>query len=642
MKTTTFKLGVVGGIIAILLVSITIPPQRAQAATTAELMAQIQNLLTQVTSLQNQLLALQAGGGTCTAPLSDIAFGSRGADVTTLQNFLISRGYTIPAGATGYFGTQTQTALRQFQAAQGISPALGNNYGPQTRARVQSICAPAPTPTPQPQPTPQPTPQPEPEPPLSGEASLERFAAKDGDDTDLEEGDKNAEIMEITFRVEDGDVKLNRLDLGFRPDTGNNENDPWDVFSNVSVWHGSKKIAEVDAGDEDEWREDSPTSGDYLLRLSGLSYILREGREVTLTVKTTIMRSVKGTIDGEIWNVFVPDNGLRGLDADNAAVYTGDSADSVTLNLDQAGASDELLVRRSDKDPDASTLQLKDGARSGYLEVFAFDLDTDDSKNDIDIRRLPISLTVSDATLNTFMRDIRLVVDGKTYTRETTVDGGTGVVTFEFDRGELQIDAGDRVTAVVEIDFNALSASHEGVSIVGRVEADDIEAEGEDDLNTTQLQGAATGETHFLYTKGTDAASDGTSAIVTSTNGSANDYVAFTISFNLTAFGQDVYIPVGLSGVDYRLEDAVGAALSASGTVAVTSDAREKDGYFHIPEGSTKNMRLMVTYQPGVPGTTARLQLLGVHFNDTPNTADQFWSALPSVKYRTQAVIIVD
>jgi hypothetical protein len=67
----------------------------------------------------------------------DLTIGSRGADVTALQNFLISNGYTIAAGATGYFGSQSKVALAKFQAANSITPAAGY-FGPKTRAVVNS------------------------------------------------------------------------------------------------------------------------------------------------------------------------------------------------------------------------------------------------------------------------------------------------------------------------------------------------------------------------------------------------------------------------------------------------------------------------------------------------------------------------
>ena len=45
--------------------------------------------------------------------------GASGGYVRTLQQRLIARGFTIRAGATGYYGTQTRSAVRSFQRAQG-------------------------------------------------------------------------------------------------------------------------------------------------------------------------------------------------------------------------------------------------------------------------------------------------------------------------------------------------------------------------------------------------------------------------------------------------------------------------------------------------------------------------------------------
>ncbi len=78
------------------------------------------------------------GGGTMgSAPAisRDLTTGSTGTDVTALQAYLIYRGYSIPAGATGYFGAQTVAALAAFQAANGIVPASGY-FGPLTRAVI--------------------------------------------------------------------------------------------------------------------------------------------------------------------------------------------------------------------------------------------------------------------------------------------------------------------------------------------------------------------------------------------------------------------------------------------------------------------------------------------------------------------------
>jgi peptidoglycan hydrolase-like protein with peptidoglycan-binding domain len=66
--------------------------------------------------------------------------------VTALQNYLIASGYSIPAGATGYFGLETKLALAEFQAANSISPTSGY-LGPITQAFINSHAATASAPT---------------------------------------------------------------------------------------------------------------------------------------------------------------------------------------------------------------------------------------------------------------------------------------------------------------------------------------------------------------------------------------------------------------------------------------------------------------------------------------------------------------
>jgi hypothetical protein len=68
----------------------------------------------------------------------NLTVGSRGSDVATLQNFLKSKGYLVIDSVTQYFGLQTARALARWQAANGISPAVGY-LGPLTRAKINSI-----------------------------------------------------------------------------------------------------------------------------------------------------------------------------------------------------------------------------------------------------------------------------------------------------------------------------------------------------------------------------------------------------------------------------------------------------------------------------------------------------------------------
>src|SRR3989344_942051 len=63
--------------------------------------------------------------------VANLTVGSRGSDVTALQQFLVAKGYLqMPAGvSSGYFGPLTKMAVARWQVANGISPAVGY-FGP--------------------------------------------------------------------------------------------------------------------------------------------------------------------------------------------------------------------------------------------------------------------------------------------------------------------------------------------------------------------------------------------------------------------------------------------------------------------------------------------------------------------------------
>jgi hypothetical protein len=62
-----------------------------------------------------------------------MTIGATGADVTCLQQALIAGGFAIPAGATGYFGNKTKTAVIAWQKSAGVAPTSGY-FGPISRA----------------------------------------------------------------------------------------------------------------------------------------------------------------------------------------------------------------------------------------------------------------------------------------------------------------------------------------------------------------------------------------------------------------------------------------------------------------------------------------------------------------------------
>ena len=69
--------------------------------------------------------------------LQSAVYGQKGTHVEVLQTCLIQAGYNIPAGTTGYFGSQTQTAVQSFyRSALGIPDWDGRSIGPKGRSAL--------------------------------------------------------------------------------------------------------------------------------------------------------------------------------------------------------------------------------------------------------------------------------------------------------------------------------------------------------------------------------------------------------------------------------------------------------------------------------------------------------------------------
>lgn len=122
--------------VAVLLILFLLAAPGAEASTKKELEGELKGLYAQIEALSATLKALEA----VQRPdfERDLAIGSTGEDVERLQWMLLDLDISIPAGATGYFGTQTRTAVAAFQAQNRIAPAVGY-FGPATRARMNAV-----------------------------------------------------------------------------------------------------------------------------------------------------------------------------------------------------------------------------------------------------------------------------------------------------------------------------------------------------------------------------------------------------------------------------------------------------------------------------------------------------------------------
>jgi peptidoglycan hydrolase-like protein with peptidoglycan-binding domain len=649
----------------VLMSSIAIP--QAYAQTTPATQQQIAQLLAQIAALRAQLAALTGGTvGVCTAQFSrDLSIGASGADVLALQKLLnrsadtqlAVSGAGSPGLETQYYGPITAGAVSKFQVKyrseiltpSGIVNPTGY-FGPASRAKANALCSVTVSPT-----TPPVTPPADDDDELEGgEASLENFEVEEGDDTTLSEGQNNALVADISFDVEDGDVMIDRIDVAFDHITGGDD-DPWDVFEDVSIWVDDEKVASMDVSDDSVWSEDTPNSGDYRLRLSGIDHIVREGDAAELTVAVTVSDNVDDAGSVE-WELLIPDDGVRVSDSLDLSHTTGDESQTVSFEINEAGQGSDLVVKTSDEDPEASILQVERNNTSDWMTVFAFELDADDSDADIDVSSITLDVDVSDTeTYDGIVRDAMLVVDGEEYDDVSISNGTTDTATLTFDLDdELAVGAGEEVTVELQLQFKALAASDEGTTVMASIssaQADLIEAEGVDDLSDSQISGSAQGEEHELRTGGSNVGAVETSAELKTNSNSTqdDDEGVFTIEFDVTAFEQDVYVneslargtAQGTEGINYLIEDGQGDTI-ATGDIggAILDSTADKDGdRYRIDEGQTETFTVVVEFDPATSGFY-QLQLYSINYNDTESDPDTYQRTLPESTYETEPLSI--
>ena len=673
----------------------------AQAQSSEEMQQMINDLLAQVSELQAQLG--QDGGATAgpagVCPYTwtrNLGQGDRGEDVMRLQQLLNSDPDTRVAASgpgsagneTEYYGALTAAAVSKMQTAyrsEVLTPLGLQNptgyFGNSSRAKANELCAEAPAPAPEPEDEDEVEDEDEMEDededdaraPLSGgEALLDRFDLRSGEFSVAREGQSDVPVAELELEVADGDASVNRLDLEFNSNNGVEER-PWENFRSVSIWMDGEKLAEVDTDRRGDWTRGTSGGNWDRVRMTGLDVILREDVRSEIVIAVTPRSTVRGlaTEASYEWEVRVPDRGFRMRDAVGIDTFNDGATPAQTFDIEEAGADDELRVRSSNNDPSATTIEVEDDRRSSFFDIFAFDLDTRDSMNEIEIFEIPVDITVSDYDDVTFdedihadiFNDLRLVIDGRTYRdfewemdgdNASTTEGADGAATrkatFTFD-DELFVGAGDRVTVELQARFNQQSGTSgydNGTKVQSRVEGDSVRAEGSNMLTDSQKGGSATSEQHTLRTEGVLA------ELVSSSQTSRSDDTVgeYTMTVDVTAIGDDMTIEESaiedaftgaeksfaymVSGPGAATSSASASVSRVSGGTRVTSS--DPDAY-RISEGSTATFEIIVTVSSVEDSGQYRVTLTDIGF--TSATGDYFTEALtPPSDFRTSNMFI--
>jgi hypothetical protein len=652
----------------------------AKAQSTADLEAQIKALMAQIEALRGGNMGSGPSAGVCPFTWTrDLRTGSTGADVKALQQFLNADAETrvaaTGAGSAGMetetFGPMTAAAVSKFQTKyradiltpNGLVSPTGT-FGPSSRAKANALCvAPAAGDDDEDEGMDdEDESEDEDDAELSGEASLDTFEIDNGEST-INEGDEDAVVAELNVEFTDGDAEISRMDVVLEADAANTEKNPWDVFETVSLWVDGEKVAEVDASDEDEYLDEDEGS----LRFSDLGIVAMEDEEMEVLVGVT----VQGNLDGmpsETWTVAV--DTLRFFDADGVATTEetfGELDDTVEFDIEEEGADEEIKISLASSNPDSTDVVVDTDSDTNDVTVMVAELEAEDS--DIELNKLVVRVDTGSASTSKVVDEARVVIDGEEFKAEAV--SGTGAPTgnnstlvtsagtstwyvFDID-GDVVVEADGSVDMEVVIDFNDTDDGNRypnGTTIkasVTSVERNLWQAEGADDLGTSQFTGTAVGDQHTLVGEGILVPVSGFSAEV-DTLGQNDTIGEFVLEFEVTAVESDFYIREFAStsatdrGVQFTVDGAIGTG-SVSASLTSTAD-EDTPSVYTVREGETETFTLTVTVDPQTTGTF-RVQLDEIFYsadtdgiNDGAGGEDGVYVPTPVSDFRTTSQAI--
>lgn len=617
----------------------------AHAQSNAELQAQIQNLLALITQLQAQLAGQTPAPAVCPYTwVRDLTMGSTGTDVLRLQQYLNASADTrlalsgagSPGNETTYFGPITANAVVRFQnkfAASVLHPiglTVGTGYfGPMTRAKINQLCLVTPTP---------PVDDDDDDPPVDDDDDLQ---GGEGDVTDFDvlsqfsneevaQGDTET-VFGFEFEADGSDLSVRRIDILFEANadaSGSNDEadaEPWDFIEELTLNINGDAVATMDASSEDDWEEvgsadmDGENDDDtYRVRFSGLSERVDEGEVMEVTLEVT----ARGVLDSadipQNFEIAVADDGIRAVDGVGLNVYGGSDSEQVTMTFSDVTGGDLDLSASDDFDRDY-TAQASATSDTDDVVVGMFELEADNQ--DITVEDLPVDVVIQNGSdVDNLVTSLSLWADGDMIESKNVSSSGAST-TVTFDDIDYVIEEDETVTFTIQADIQELDDTtdqEEGVTVYTVVFGSEINAEDDEGDEVTvdgDWNAGANPDTVSFYVDLAQLELVSTSETRGSTDSTGETHDGtFTIRFEVTAEGGDIYIPATAagtttsasagssdSGVEYLVEASSGSAqlsgmsavLNATGATRVTSTSPD---LWRVDDGQTATFTLTVNY----------------------------------------------
>ncbi len=576
---------------------------------------------------------------------TNLTVGSTGADVVALQTWLVANGFNIPAvssgaAAKGYFGSQTQSAVKLYQASKGI-PNTGF-VGPLTRAALNAggavAVAPAVgcpvgytcTPTPGTAVTPV-----NPGTPLvmdgtdgSLTVSLSSYAsnvtAKKGETKDM---------VAVKLQATAAPVSVTRFDVRFNTR-------PWLYFSTITLKDSNGAVIATKnlVGPADA--TEITVGTDYLVRFEGINAIVTPGTDRILVVSGSVLSTTDKLSSDVSVIVSVPTGSIRTINGKGYTDSLGLGTVAVsgttgrTVTLSSSGSTGNILARISPNTPATRIVTTSTNGETTGVILGKFDLKSENRSSTINTLKFSLKDNGGNKDWATIIKRL-YVSDG---TQTVQVDAVATSSVFSNLTFELPQDQWKTITLTADIadqdDFanGAMASTTLTVNTTNIVGIDS-------NFTTVTASGAnvvATNESTFLQSGA--SVSNLVATAVLNDNGTSKSRaatIAFGFVFNNTGTS-DLYISANPSvalATSSTISRATSTVFTAAlvttdpGTRAGDSGALTNSGYYVIPSGTSRGFLFSGTSNNADTDQTAGLNSTSVtriYFDDDTTGLQEF------------------
>jgi hypothetical protein len=532
----------------------------AQAATAADIAAMI-------AQLQAQLAAM---GGTSTGGHTfsvDLTMGSKGADVTALQNMLIGKGHAIAAGATGYFGAQTKAAVSAWQAANGITPSVGY-FGPKSRTAANAAGGTtSTTPT-----TPGTTP--------AGVTTV----GKEGIMTvtlgatpvpsNIYAGDKGVGILGVQVQAQQSDLDIQRVTLYLGTDNRIYNK----IYQTLYVKDPSGAVVATQPLNSTTVTKSGLV---YSVTITGFHMVIPAGTTKTFSIAADLYSTIDSTnTDGDTFTVAVANNGVRAVDGAGIDLYgpTDTATPAIVTRTATPAASlvdaASLQLSTDSATPVTGAVVATGGSSSNQQDLFpilTFDLFA--QKDNIQVTDVAMTFAKTGSTpLVTATTTTAYLYDGSTLLGSASVtSASTGIATISNITG-LWINKDSTKVLTVKTDLRNASTTAAVLSVsIANTQVTALNTQG----SIITPSGSAQSNSFTVRNKGPLLTLVGTPTIVKSATGISNNTststVTATFNFQIQALGSDLYFGTQAASTTFGFGTYVGGASAAVAGVASTT-----------------------------------------------------------------------